>query len=66
MTGSCNVITLNINRIIQDYVRLNYQSDKLTVPFDQFIKTSSFKEYFVAILERVYKYHIAFKTMLYE
>lgn len=66
MTGSCNVITLNINRILQDYVRLDYQSDKLTVPFDDFIKYGSFKEYLISILERVYKYHIAFKTMLYE
>ena len=61
MTGSCNVITLNINRIVQDwYKSLNIGS--------QFPLTyhKSLSEYLSKILERVYKYHIAFKTMLYE
>lgn len=61
MTGSCNVITLNINRIVQDwYKSLNIGS--------QFLLTyhKSLSEYLSKILERVYKYHIAFKTMLYD
>ena len=61
MTGSCNVITLNINRIVQDwYKSLNIGS--------QFPLTyhKSLSEYLSKILERVYKYHIAYKTMLYE
>ena len=61
MTGSCNVITLNINRIVQDwYKSLNIGS--------QFPLTyhKSLSECLSKILERVYKYHIAFKTMLYE
>lgn len=61
MTGSCNVITLNINRIVQDwYKSLNIGS--------QFPLTyhKSLSEYLSKILERVYKYHIAFKTMLYD
>lgn len=67
MTGSCNVITLNINRIIQDYfgpykysevVEKNLWSDN--VVREEFVK------YLVSILDRIYKYHIAFKTMLYE
>ena len=61
MTGSCNVITLNINRIVQNwYKSLNIGS--------QFPLTyhKSLSEYLSKILERVYKYHIAFKTMLYE
>lgn len=67
MTGSCNVITLNINRIIQKYfgpikhdeiVSKNYWGD--TVHHEEF------KKYLTDILERVYKYHIAYKTMLYE
>ena len=62
MTGSCNVITLNINRIVQDWYRisgvdLNYLTE------DNML---GFAEYLTKILKRVYKYHIAFKTMLYD
>jgi ribonucleoside-triphosphate reductase len=59
-TGSCNVISLNMNRIIQDWFRSIggvYPMDKLD---------TEFKQYLINILERVYKYHIAYKTMLYE
>lgn len=60
MTGSCNVITLNINRFIQDVDKAygfhgGWQEN-----------TSYIKDELIAILERVYKYHIAFKTMLYD
>lgn len=60
MTGSCNVITLNINRFIQDVDKAygfhgGWQEN-----------TSYIKDGLIAILERVYKYHIAFKTMLYD
>lgn len=59
-TGSCNVITLNINRIVQDYCRECYNgSDR-----EKWIR--GFKVYLTDILERVYKYHIAYKTILYE
>lgn len=58
MTGSCNVITLNMNRIVQDW----FNSVKGYV----LISLEDFKPHLVSILERVYKYHIAFKTMLYE
>lgn len=66
MTGSCNVITLNINRIVQDYcksVRLPQDCLK-TIDFDLWF--SGFTQYLNTILDRVYKYHIAYKTMLYE
>jgi ribonucleoside-triphosphate reductase len=59
-TGSCNVITLNMNRIVQDWFRSIggvYPMDKLD---------TEFRQYLVNILKRVYKYHIAYKTMLYE
>lgn len=62
MTGSCNVITLNINRIVQDCVKVNNLSRGKWWDGDRTL----FKNYLVNILERVYKYHIAFKTMLYE
>ena len=63
MTGSCNVITLNINRIVQDW----YKSigGTLSVPLHKGFE-NNLKEYLVNILERVYKYHIAYKTILYE
>lgn len=62
MTGSCHVITLNINRIVQDCDKaygLNQHGGWTE-------NTSFLKDYLVNILERVYKYHIAYKTMLYE
>lgn len=64
MTGSCNVITLNINRIVQDWVGdwknegipdINVESNR-----------NSLNIYITNILERVYKYHIAYKTILYD
>lgn len=66
MTGSCNVITLNINRIIQDFIRGKYKED--TMPGMQLspMVYPEVASYLINILERVYKYHIAFKTMLYE
>ena len=71
MTGSCNVITLNINRIVQDWFNfvnhLYYGNvDKNLVPNGIFNKNYSLSNYLIGILKRVYKYHIAFKTMLYE
>ena len=60
MTGSCNVITLNINRIIQEYYRCYDHKEGKTNTANQF------KGWLIGILERVYKYHIAYKTMLYE
>jgi len=57
MTGSCNVITLNINRIIQDS----------TVNKDSGLEFADiFIPHLKEVLERVYKYHIAYKIMLYD
>ena len=68
MTGSCNVITLNINRIVQDWCK-QYKSKFRGKPLIN-LKVETIKEelqeYLVNILERVYKYHIAYKTMLYD
>lgn len=70
MTGSCNVITLNINRITQDYFRTvdtNYFGNSGILYQDITEEDmEGFKKYIIDILERVYKYHIAFKTMLYD
>ena len=65
MTGSCNVITLNINRIVQDADR-----EWMKLSKDQQMSRTYYgdhlKPYIENILDRVYKYHIAYKTMLYE
>lgn len=77
MTGSCNVITLNINRIVQDWYReyspQRNKSDKgverkmiaVRRLWDKEGK-NLLRQYINNILERVYKYHIAYKTMLYD
>lgn len=63
MTGSCNVITLNINRIVQDWIKSPLTPDESDSSEEW---ANKFKQYLIPILERVYKYHIAYKTMLYE
>lgn len=62
MTGSCNVITLNLNRIVQDCDR----AYGLKQHGGWKENTSFLIDYLIKILERVYKYHIAYKTMLYD
>lgn len=68
-TGSANVITLNLNRIIQDYF------DEIGFDREEAIKAwanletetqEDFKQYLVDILDRIYKYHHAYKDLLYE
>lgn len=66
MTGSCNVITLNINRIVQDFVREKYKEDACPGILLSSLVYPELSEYLKNILERVYKYHIAYKTMLYD
>jgi len=74
MTGSCNVISLNFNRIIQDWAMSSeahlanvIKGHKLEYnPLRQKACLDSLRNYIIAILEKVYKYHIAFKTMLYD
>lgn len=69
-TGSCNVITLNINRIVQNWFRnvdTNYFGAS-KIPYENLTEEdmNDLKAYLSDILERVYKYHITYKTMLYE
>ena len=69
MTGSCNVITLNMNRIIQDWAKCYNEIMDGMDSADMHIfyaPQSGFRPYLESILERVYKYHISFKTMLYD
>ena len=70
-TGSVNVITLNINRIIQDWTKTFIHPDDWCL---QEVKgfnneewfEESFGKYLTDILQRVYKYQIAYKELLYD
>lgn len=83
MTGSCNVITLNINRIVQDWYNLDKPQEGVEYDIQGImhdeknrlnsmwiggkeVAYSTLKHYLKVILARVYKYHIAYKTMLYD
>lgn len=74
MTGSCNVITLDINRIVQDWALTHTLNGTPLIkgkklignPLRVTVIENDLKNYVTRILERVYKYHIAFKTMLYD
>ena len=66
-TGSANVITLNINRIIQNYFGPCKHEEVVEKElWNDSVHRSEFVRYLTSILERVYKYHIAYKTILYE
>lgn len=54
-TGSKSVISLNLSRIVQDYM-------KVAKNFNE----EDFKPYFINILERVYKYHTAYNELLWD
>ena len=58
-TGSCNVITINLNRLTQDALK-GHEFDSSVHPY------ARVKKLLTEIVERVHKYHIAYKTMLYE
>lgn len=66
MTGSCNVITLNLNRIIQDWYNAMAKLNEDWSKEKALASDVDLAEYLINILDRVYKYHIAYKTMLYE
>ena len=71
MTGSCNVITLNINRIVQDCFKNlihpdNYNELEINACWKDNYGKDNLKHYLINILDRVYKYHIAYKTILYD
>ena len=57
-TGSKSVITLNLNRIIQDWCK-----GKVPTVGNQY---DSLRLYLRDILDRVYKYHIAYNECLWD
>lgn len=69
MTGSKNVITLNLNRIIQDW-RREYSDEWGVGEFsdnwklDRDLIYADLKEYLINILDRIYKYQIAYNECL--
>lgn len=68
-TGSCNVMTLNLNRIVQDYfktVDTNYFGAEGILYKDITEEDmQGLKKYLEEILDRVYDYQKAYKTGLY-
>ena len=59
-TGSKSVITLNLNRIVQDWCKSIGGIPTVGNQYD------SFRLYLNDILERVYKYHIAYNELLWD
>lgn len=77
-TGSCNVMTLNLNRIVQDWYNSDFYNTakiKAVKPNEKYgnrVWVSDRKEsfenlkgYLEAILDRIYDYQRAYKTGLY-
>ena len=76
-TGSCNVMTLNLNRIIQDWYKTyspqRHRNDKSVERKMIAVRrlwneegSNLFQKYLESILDRVYDYQRAYKTGLYK
>ena len=65
-TGSKSVITLNYNRIIQNFVNEVYNGNRNAWFENKEEFKTNFKEYLIPILERVYKYHTAYNEILWD
>lgn len=74
-TGSCNVMTLNLNRIVQDWFKASQNillnEEKWTIgniswTLDENWIKPKLQKYLENILNRVYDYQIAYKTGLYK
>ena len=68
-TGSKSVITLNLNRIVQDWAKKYKESmdgmDSASL-HTFYAPSSGFKPYLQNILERIYKYHTAYNELLWD
>ena len=64
-TGSKSVITLNLNRITQDFCKKEFGERPLFTDFTD-ENLSNYRKYLVKILERVYKYHNAYNELLWD
>ena len=64
-TGSKSVITLNLNRITQDFCKKEFGERPNFVDFTEDNKID-YKKHITKILERVYKYHNAYNELLWD
>jgi ribonucleoside-triphosphate reductase len=65
-TGSKSVISLNLNRIIQNWVKmLDGTKESASAIWQESLKGTSFEDYLEGILERVYKYQTAYNELLW-
>lgn len=62
-TGSKSVITLNLNRITQDWSRKEGKKSFVDLTEEEL---ESYRKYIVRILDRVYKYHNAYNELLWD
>ena len=79
-TGSKSVITLNLSRIVQDWFKTTidekgfseyWKGIATNIPgirntWSKNYNNVSFKEYLISILNRVYKYHVAYNELLWD
>lgn len=65
-TGSKSVITLNLNRIIQDWYKMMDSNNKDWNRQKAIDSWADISEYLITILERVYKYHEAYNELLWD
>ena len=63
-TGSKSVITINLNRTIQDWARLNNRIVGASGLSKE--EQESLIEYLGAIVDRIYKYHTAYNELLWD
>lgn len=63
-TGSKSVITLDMNRIVQDFLNTIPNQPKDVCLLKE--HASEFQDYLRTILERVYKYHTAYNELLWD
>ena len=64
-TGSKSVISLNLSRIIQDYIKTTKNTD-IHNWCNCNINKEHLEKYIIEILERVYKYHTAYNELLWD
>ena len=65
-TGSCNVMTLNLNRIVQDFCRGYFHTNAVPPIFEWGTMQHYLQKCLESILDRVYDYQKAYKTGLYK
>ena len=65
-TGSKSVISLNYNRITQNFIREVYNGNSNAWNENKEEFKEKYKEYLIPILERVYKYHTAYNEILWD